>query len=194
MDSQIISGLQCLHCFGIVHRDLRILNLVLSSDYKRVLICDLEGHWGNRLAPEIAKHDTLDAGWTEKSDIYALGYLIKCMIYGNIPITNLVEWNILAQGWNSRCLYLFRSEESAQFERAVRYGSGQPSQKRARERISLPPKNDDALPLFQPCLTSSPVLYKSCGRTTELVGRLLRTIHMRPRWSKVRKVKLGKVE
>lgn len=91
---QIISGLKCLHSLGIVHRDLRIDNVDFSSDTSRVLICDLESRWGNRLAPEFSREPVLDAGWTEKSDIYDLGYLIKGMIYGNVPITNAVEWPV----------------------------------------------------------------------------------------------------
>jgi serine/threonine protein kinase len=89
---QIISGLKCIHSLGIVHRDLCIDNIVFSSDASRVLICDLESRWGNRLAPEVSREPVLDAGWTEKSDIYDLGYLIKGMVYGNVPITNAVEW------------------------------------------------------------------------------------------------------
>ncbi|KAJ6027486.1 uncharacterized protein N7446_003922 [Penicillium canescens] len=89
---QIVSGMKWLHSLGIVHRDLRIDNIVFSSDTSRVLICDLESRWGNRLAPEISREPVLDAGWTEKSDIYDLGYLIKGMIYGNVPITMAVEW------------------------------------------------------------------------------------------------------
>lgn len=89
---QIISGMKKLHFLGIIHRDLRIDNIVFSADTSRVLICDLEGRWGNRLAPEVSREPVLDAGWTEKSDIYDLGYLIKGMIYGNVPITMAVEW------------------------------------------------------------------------------------------------------
>ena len=91
---QVIAGLRCLHSLGIVHRDLRIANLLFSSDRSRVLICDLEGRWGNRLAPEISRQPVLDAGWTANSDIYDLGYLIKGMIYGNTPITNSVQWDV----------------------------------------------------------------------------------------------------
>jgi serine/threonine protein kinase len=91
---QLISGLKCLHSLGIIHRDLRIDNLVFSSDGSRLLICDLEGRWGNRLAPEVPRQPVLDAGWTEKSDIYDLGYVIKGMIYGNVPITNMLEWSV----------------------------------------------------------------------------------------------------
>ncbi|KAJ5945995.1 hypothetical protein N7454_002834 [Penicillium verhagenii] len=83
-----------LHSLGIIHRDIRIDNIVYSSDTSRVLICDLEGRWGNRLAPEISREPVLDAGWTEKSDIYDLGYLIKGMIYGKVPVTIVVEWPV----------------------------------------------------------------------------------------------------
>jgi hypothetical protein len=34
------------------------------------VFCDLEGRWGNRLAPEVSREPVLDAGWTKKSDIY----------------------------------------------------------------------------------------------------------------------------
>lgn len=91
---QLISGLQCLHSLGIVHRDLRIDNLLFSLDGKNLLICDLEGRWGNRMAPEVSRQPVLDARWTEKSDIYDLGHVIKGMVYGFVPITNLVEWPV----------------------------------------------------------------------------------------------------
>lgn len=84
---QLIFGLKCLHSLGIVHRDLRIDNLVFSSDGSRLLICDLESRWGNRLAPEVSDQPVLEAGWTEKPDIYDISYVIKGMIYGNAPIT-----------------------------------------------------------------------------------------------------------
>ncbi|KAJ5575594.1 hypothetical protein N7535_002520 [Penicillium sp. DV-2018c] len=86
--------MKLLHSLGIIHRDLRIDNVVFSPDTSRVLICDLEGRWGNRLAPEVSREPVLDAGWTEKSDIYDLGYLIKGMIYGNVPLTFAVEWYV----------------------------------------------------------------------------------------------------
>ncbi|KAJ5456226.1 hypothetical protein N7530_011500 [Penicillium desertorum] len=56
-----------------------------SSDTSRVLICDLEGRWGNRLAPEVSREPVLHAGWTEKSDIHDLGYLIKAWYTETYP-------------------------------------------------------------------------------------------------------------
>lgn len=84
-----------LHSVGIVHHDLRIDNLVFTPNGGlRTCIIDLENRWGNRLAPKISKEPVLNAGWSEKSDIYDLGYVIKGMIYNNAPITYLVEWDI----------------------------------------------------------------------------------------------------
>ena len=91
---QLIDGLRCLHSLAIIHRDLRIQNLVFTLDNSRLLICDLESHWGNRQAPEISRQPILNAGWTEKSDVYDLDSVIKGMIYGNAPITNQVEWHV----------------------------------------------------------------------------------------------------
>ncbi|KAJ5195420.1 uncharacterized protein N7498_008858 [Penicillium cinerascens] len=91
---QIISAMKWVHSLGTIHRELRIDNIVFSSDTSRVLICDLESRWGNRLAPEVSREPVLNAGWTEKSDVYDLGYLIKGMIYGNVPVTNAVEWPV----------------------------------------------------------------------------------------------------
>ncbi|KAF4943500.1 hypothetical protein FGADI_13376 [Fusarium gaditjirri] len=91
---QLVDGLHCLHSLDIVHRDLRIDNLVFSHDSSRLVICDLESRWGNRLAPEVSRDYTLEANWTKASDIYDLGVTIKGMIYGNTPITNLVRWDV----------------------------------------------------------------------------------------------------
>ncbi|KAI1109662.1 kinase-like domain-containing protein [Nemania sp. NC0429] len=93
---QLVDGLRYLHSLGVVHRDLRINNLLFSRDASRLVICDLEGRWGNRLAPEVSRLPTLEANWTKASDIYDLGVTIKGMVYGNTPITNLVEWKVPA--------------------------------------------------------------------------------------------------
>ncbi|CAJ2511848.1 Uu.00g074730.m01.CDS01 [Anthostomella pinea] len=50
---QLIDGLGCLHSVGIVHRDLRVAKLLFSDHGRRLVVCDLEGRWGNRSAPEI---------------------------------------------------------------------------------------------------------------------------------------------
>ncbi|KDN70606.1 putative serine/threonine-protein kinase 6 [Colletotrichum sublineola] len=88
---QLISGLKSLHLLDIVHRDLRIENLVFSRDYSKIVIIDLETHWGIRQAPELSRDPNMDPEWTEKSDIYDLGNVVRHMVLGNAPITDRVE-------------------------------------------------------------------------------------------------------
>lgn len=92
---QLINGLDCLHSVDIVHRDLRAENLVFSDDGQHLVVCDLESHWGQREAPEVAFQGGLeDSGWTPRSDIYDIGNCIKSMVYANGPITPFIEWPV----------------------------------------------------------------------------------------------------
>ncbi|KAI9714037.1 MAG: hypothetical protein M1820_000767 [Bogoriella megaspora] len=91
---QLLRGVQTLHSVGIIHRDLRIDNIVFSQDRETLIICDLESQWGNRAAPEILHNSKLDAGWTQLSDIWDVGNCIKSLLYGNNPINSVVEWKI----------------------------------------------------------------------------------------------------
>ncbi|KAM3497095.1 hypothetical protein MY10362_009539 [Beauveria mimosiformis] len=90
---QLIDALHCLRSVGIVHRNLRADNLLLSNDGQRLVVCDLESRWGERKAPEVAFTGGLeDSGWSAVSDIFDIGNCIKSMIYANGPITRFVEW------------------------------------------------------------------------------------------------------
>lgn len=93
---QMIAALKYLHSLGIIHRDMHIGNLLFSADGERLVVADLECHWGQRTAPEITWEDRLDSNWTEKSDIYDIGVCIKCIIYANNPRTGqiLVDWPV----------------------------------------------------------------------------------------------------
>ena len=91
---QLIEAVKCLHSIGIVHRDLHIENILFSPNDNRLVVADLECRWGQRSAPEIVRGDVLDAGWSEKSDIYDIGRIIRCMIYANVPFTAQVEWPV----------------------------------------------------------------------------------------------------
>lgn len=92
----IIAAFKCLHGLNIIYRDLHIENLLFTPQGDRLVLGDIEGRWGQRGAPEIAREDRLDSGWTVKSDIFDIGTCIKCMIYANIPMTRHVEWLVPA--------------------------------------------------------------------------------------------------
>ncbi|KAK1579903.1 uncharacterized protein LY79DRAFT_592630 [Colletotrichum navitas] len=79
---QLISGLKSLYLLDIVHCDLRIDNLVFSHDYSKIVIID---------APEVSRDPNVVPEWTEKSDIYDLGDVIRHMVLGNAPITDRAE-------------------------------------------------------------------------------------------------------
>ncbi|KAF1963567.1 hypothetical protein CC80DRAFT_587949 [Byssothecium circinans] len=92
----LLDALHTLHSLGIVHRDIRVENVLFSGDDgKRLVVCDLEGRWGARSAPELLP-EVLDAGWSPKSDVYAIGDFIECMVYANAPLTPMVEWPVPA--------------------------------------------------------------------------------------------------
>ncbi len=91
----LLSALASLHAAGIVHRDLRIDNLLFADGGERLVVCDLEGRWGQRAAPEVAWEGGPDeSGWSERSDVYDVGAVVKGMVYANAPITPMVEWPV----------------------------------------------------------------------------------------------------
>lgn len=90
----IIAALRVLHSLKIVYRDLHIENLLFTSDGQTLVLGDMECRWGQRSAPEIPLEETLDSNWTEKSDIYDIGVIIKCIIYANIPVSYETEWTV----------------------------------------------------------------------------------------------------
>lgn len=89
---QIISGLSTLHSVGIVHRDIRLDNLLFDEDNRQVVICDLESRWGNRLALEIQDTTGHEGVWTVKTDIFDLGSCLRDLIYMNSRILPTVDW------------------------------------------------------------------------------------------------------
>ena len=91
----LLDGLATLHAAGIVHRDLRVDNPLFADGGERLVVCDLESRWGQRVAPEVAwEGGTDESGWSERSDVFEVGVCIKGMVYANAPITPQVEWPV----------------------------------------------------------------------------------------------------
>jgi len=89
-----------MHAHGIVHRDLSWKNIMFSEDRRDLVIMDIESQWGTWAAPEVKRtvdQDQLDnVGWSEKSDVYDIGPLIKGWVYAKVSINHVVEWPVPA--------------------------------------------------------------------------------------------------
>lgn len=88
----ILDSVSCLHHLGILHRDLRIDNLLFTQDGSRLVVCDLESRWVPRAACKITfDAGWQDLGWTTRSDIYDIGNCIKGMVSANAPLASQVQ-------------------------------------------------------------------------------------------------------
>lgn len=93
---QIALGVNTIHKHGILHRDIKLDNIILDKTLTTVKICDFGVsklvHKGEiimdqcgtpaYLAPEIVLDKGYEGFW---SDIWSLGVLLYCMICGTVP-------------------------------------------------------------------------------------------------------------
>lgn len=90
----LIAGVKTLHSLGIIHRNLCLSKLYFRdkrNHKSELVIGGLSGKPGNDDAPEIPSQLILDSDYTEKTDIYDIGEVIRNMIYGELPVTKAVE-------------------------------------------------------------------------------------------------------
>jgi tRNA A-37 threonylcarbamoyl transferase component Bud32 len=93
---QVVLGIQTIHKFGILHRDVKLDNVLLDKSLEKIKICDFGVskmiHKGEiitdqcgtpaYLAPEIVLDKGYEGFW---SDIWSLGVLLYCMVCGTVP-------------------------------------------------------------------------------------------------------------
>jgi serine/threonine protein kinase len=100
---QTVAGVAYLHAQGVIHRDLKLANLLLTdtdelkiSDFGLATRASGE-HWTicgtpNFIAPEILRVGSEDVdedgqafSYTEAVDIWSLGCILHCLLLGRAP-------------------------------------------------------------------------------------------------------------
>ena len=93
---QVVLGVNTIHKHGILHRDIKLDNILLDKSLNYIKICDFGVsklvHKGEiitdqcgtpaYLAPEIVLDKGYEGFW---SDIWSLGVLLYCMVCGTVP-------------------------------------------------------------------------------------------------------------
>ena len=93
---QVVLGVKTIHQHGILHRDIKLDNILLDQSMNHIKICDFGVsklvHKGEiitdqcgtpaYLAPEIVLDKGYEGFW---SDIWSLGVLLYCMVCGTVP-------------------------------------------------------------------------------------------------------------
>ncbi|KAK2765570.1 hypothetical protein FQN54_008424 [Arachnomyces sp. PD_36] len=94
----LISGLKVLHSLGILQRNLGHSSLFVRfpGGKPELVIGDLGSRYPNTEAPEFPTAGPLPDEFTEKSDIYDIGDVIKYMVYCEPAITNVAQGKVPA--------------------------------------------------------------------------------------------------
>ena len=95
---QILKGLRPLFDLNIIHRDLKLSNILLSDGIVKISDFGFAKHMGNfselnsvkcgtpsTMAPEIIFQDKTHVNFNKKSDIWSLGVILHELVYGVHP-------------------------------------------------------------------------------------------------------------
>jgi serine/threonine protein kinase/flagellar biosynthesis GTPase FlhF len=104
---EVTEGLKYLHKNGIIHKDIKPANLMISNDGKHVHIIDFGISSAKDdgvsilitktgMSPEYCAPETFNNVWVEESDFYSFGITIFELFKGHTPFNYSSDKNVLA--------------------------------------------------------------------------------------------------
>ena len=102
---EVTAGLKYLHENGIIHKDIKPANLIISNDGKHVHIIDFGISSAKDdgvsvlitktgMSPEYCAPETFNNVWVEESDFYSLGITLFELFKGHTPFIVMIKYRL----------------------------------------------------------------------------------------------------